>query len=178
MIIPARPPMCLRCKVVGHVRKNCNTPYCRYHKQYGHATEGCSAEKAAKSKTSYASVTKGSYIAMEGLGETEDMDETDETDDIDGTAGTVATGLRNDCVHQTASGESGPPLPQHAAGPLERGEPPERDGHARTLAGGPAVGGTAGDGKQRTTMAPTTSTTLNIDDNVTTDGPPATSVTR
>ena len=56
--IPGHPPMCLRCKVVGHVRKNCNTPYCRHHRQYGHATEGCRAVKAIKkSRKSYARYT-------------------------------------------------------------------------------------------------------------------------
>ena len=124
--IPGRPPMCLRCKKVGYVQKNCNTPFCRHHGQYGHVTEGCSAEKAKKSKRSYASVAavvNVPLIDMEESGQTE-TDEDNETNDIDGTA---VTGLHNDGVRQIASAEPGPSL--HAASPLECGEPTDCDVH-------------------------------------------------
>ena len=159
------------------MRNNCDTPFCCHHGQYGHATEGCSAERAKKSKRSYASVAAVLNVPLmevEGTGQTV-LDEDNETDDIDGTAGIAKTGLRNDGMRQTASAEPGSPLPQRAAGLLKRGEPPERDGHAhpaQTPAAAPTTGGTAGNGKQRTTTTSTTSTTLNIDDNVTTDRPP------
>ena len=54
--VPERPPLCLKCKNIRHLRKKCNTPYCRHHQQYGHTTESCSAEKA-KLK-SYANVAR------------------------------------------------------------------------------------------------------------------------
>ena len=132
-------------------------------------------EKAAKSKKSYTSVSAGRQNVMEGLGEPDGDFETDETDDPDETA---ATELRNDGVRQIASADLEPP-PQRAAGSIERGEPPERDGPvhpAKAPVANPVAGGSAGEGKQRTTTTTTTSTTQNTDDSGTTDGPPAASV--
>ena len=92
--IAGRPPMCLRCKKVGHVRKNCDTPSCRHHGQYGHATEGCSADKASKAKTSYASVVLN--VPQIDIDESDMIDRTDEGDETDGTGLTEVTELRND----------------------------------------------------------------------------------
>ena len=35
--IAGHPPLCLWCRNTGHARKSCTTPYCRHHRQYGHA---------------------------------------------------------------------------------------------------------------------------------------------
>ena len=51
-VITGRKPLCLKCKGVGHYRRDCTTPYCRHHDAYGHDTEGCSAAK------SYAAATR------------------------------------------------------------------------------------------------------------------------
>ena len=51
-VITGRKPLCLKCKHVGHYRRNCTTPYCRHHDVYGHDSEGCSAAK------SYAAATR------------------------------------------------------------------------------------------------------------------------
>ena len=39
--MPGRPPLCLHCGYIGHVRQNCTTPYCRHCERYGHSTEEC-----------------------------------------------------------------------------------------------------------------------------------------
>ena len=39
--MPGRPPLCLRCGFIGHVRLNCIMPYCRHCERYGHSTEEC-----------------------------------------------------------------------------------------------------------------------------------------
>ena len=76
--VPERPPLCLKCKTIGHLRKKCNTPFCRHHQQYGHTTESCSAEKA-KLK-SYANVAR-KVLQEEGDISCEEIvyDETEET---------------------------------------------------------------------------------------------------
>ena len=51
-VITGRKPLCLKCKGVGHYRRDCTTPYCRHHDAYGHDSEGCSAAK------SYAAATR------------------------------------------------------------------------------------------------------------------------
>ena len=106
--------MCLRCKRVAHVRRNCDTPFCRHRGEYGHATEGCSAEKVNKTKRSYASVaavSNVSHIDMEGP----------EGDEID------LTELRNNSVCQSESAAPGLPRPQRVVRPLKRDESAERD---------------------------------------------------
>ena len=60
--IPGRPPMCLKCRYTGHVRKDCATPFCRHHGSYGHTTESCSAEKAEVGKRSYANVARRKIV--------------------------------------------------------------------------------------------------------------------
>ena len=62
--IAGRPPLCLRCKKIGHVRKSCTTPSCRHHRQYGHATEGCSAEKAQRNRKSVAPSSQVDYEVL------------------------------------------------------------------------------------------------------------------
>ena len=51
-VITGHKPLCLKCKHVGHYRRDCTTPDCRHHDTYGHDSEGCSAAK------SYAAATR------------------------------------------------------------------------------------------------------------------------
>ena len=39
--VPGRRPLCLKCHHIGHVRSNCDTPFCRHCKMFGHHTELC-----------------------------------------------------------------------------------------------------------------------------------------
>ena len=41
LTITGHKPLCLRCNGEGHVRRDCNVPYCRHHEVYGDATESC-----------------------------------------------------------------------------------------------------------------------------------------
>ena len=45
LTITGHKPLCLRCNGEGHVRRDCNVPYCRHHEVYGHATESCAEAK-------------------------------------------------------------------------------------------------------------------------------------
>ena len=42
LTIRGRKPLCLRCRHEGHYRRDCFTPFCRHHGEYGHTTESCS----------------------------------------------------------------------------------------------------------------------------------------
>ncbi|XP_049270085.1 uncharacterized protein LOC125757874 [Rhipicephalus sanguineus] len=41
VLIPGRPPLCLRCKRVGHVRRQCKTPRCLQCHRFGHLSDAC-----------------------------------------------------------------------------------------------------------------------------------------
>ena len=45
-VITGRKPLCLKCKHVGHYRRDCTTPYCRHHDTYGHDAEDSSRIRA------------------------------------------------------------------------------------------------------------------------------------
>ncbi|XP_064488412.1 uncharacterized protein LOC135400510 [Ornithodoros turicata] len=39
--IPGRPPLCLRCRRVGHMRQQCKFPKCKECRRFGHDSESC-----------------------------------------------------------------------------------------------------------------------------------------
>ncbi|KAM7307253.1 uncharacterized protein ISCGN_010889 [Ixodes scapularis] len=41
VLVPGRPPLCLRCNRIGHIRRECRTPRCGECRRYGHATSEC-----------------------------------------------------------------------------------------------------------------------------------------
>ncbi|XP_077486303.1 uncharacterized protein LOC144097455 [Amblyomma americanum] len=41
VLIPGRPPLCLRCSRVGHARRQCRTPRCTQCRRFGHTAENC-----------------------------------------------------------------------------------------------------------------------------------------
>ncbi|XP_075740523.1 uncharacterized protein LOC119164683 [Rhipicephalus microplus] len=41
VLIPGRPPLCLRCSKVEHIRRNCRTPRCDNCRRFGHSAEDC-----------------------------------------------------------------------------------------------------------------------------------------
>lgn len=41
LLISGRPPSCLRCHRVGHIRRHCRTPWCAKCRRYGHKPEDC-----------------------------------------------------------------------------------------------------------------------------------------
>ncbi|XP_072145969.1 uncharacterized protein [Dermacentor andersoni] len=48
VLIPGRPPLCLRCNKVGHIRRNCRTPRCETCRRFGHTAEECVVTYADK----------------------------------------------------------------------------------------------------------------------------------
>ncbi|XP_075547734.1 uncharacterized protein LOC142582201 [Dermacentor variabilis] len=41
VIVPGRPPLCLRCKKSGHIRKDCRIPRCSACRKFGHEADDC-----------------------------------------------------------------------------------------------------------------------------------------
>ncbi|XP_037559858.1 uncharacterized protein LOC119436893 [Dermacentor silvarum] len=52
LLIPGRPPLCLRCNTVGHIRRQCKTPRCAKCHRYGHNAEACVGTYADKLRDS------------------------------------------------------------------------------------------------------------------------------
>lgn len=48
--VPGRPAMCLRCQMLGHMRRQCTTPWCRVCRTFGHDSTACVQSYAAKAK--------------------------------------------------------------------------------------------------------------------------------
>nr|XP_050052490.2 uncharacterized protein LOC126548394 [Dermacentor andersoni] len=66
VVVPGRPPLCLRCRGTGHIRKECRVPRCGICRRYGHEEDQCTR----------------TYASIAGPGTSEDsavmlMDETD-----------------------------------------------------------------------------------------------------
>ncbi|XP_077534780.1 uncharacterized protein LOC144146726 [Haemaphysalis longicornis] len=58
VLIPGRPPLCLRCSRTGHVRLQCRTPRCYQCRRYGHAVENCVMTYADKLRQGQAKTTE------------------------------------------------------------------------------------------------------------------------
>lgn len=67
--IPGRPPLCLRCKRVGHLRRLCKTPWCKTCRGFGHVEEDCISTYASKTR-----------IAVEDATEIMDVEEHTQTE--------------------------------------------------------------------------------------------------
>ncbi|XP_064480582.1 uncharacterized protein LOC135394056 [Ornithodoros turicata] len=48
--IPGRPPLCLRCKKIGHFRKNCSSSWCKACRRFGHDADDCVSTYASKTR--------------------------------------------------------------------------------------------------------------------------------
>lgn len=48
--IPGRPPLCLRCRKVGHLRKQCRTPWCKVCRTFGHEEDDCVQSYASRTR--------------------------------------------------------------------------------------------------------------------------------
>ncbi|XP_064467947.1 uncharacterized protein LOC135378789 [Ornithodoros turicata] len=53
--IPGRPPLCLRCKGVGHIRKQCHTPWCKTCRRFGHEEDECVVTYASRVRQQHGS---------------------------------------------------------------------------------------------------------------------------
>lgn len=48
--VPGRPPLCLRCRQMGHIRRQCRSPWCRKCRCFGHLEADCVQTYASKIK--------------------------------------------------------------------------------------------------------------------------------
>ena len=57
--VAGRAPLCLKCRLTGHYRRECNTPYCRHHGAFGHSTESCVLQKVSYANAAKKTVVEG-----------------------------------------------------------------------------------------------------------------------
>ena len=76
VVIPGRAPLCLRCRGIGHIRRDCRVPRCGVCRRYGHDDSQC--------VRSYASITGPSRTdeVSEHLMDAADAEEASREDDI------------------------------------------------------------------------------------------------
>ncbi|KAH8032872.1 hypothetical protein HPB51_003255 [Rhipicephalus microplus] len=46
VVVPGRPPLCLRCRSTGHMRRDCKVPRCRECHSFGHEQDQCNRSYA------------------------------------------------------------------------------------------------------------------------------------
>ncbi|KAK8756308.1 hypothetical protein V5799_000990, partial [Amblyomma americanum] len=51
VVVPGRPPICLRCKRTAHIRRDCRTPRCSLCRSLGHEREGYADKKSFENQT-------------------------------------------------------------------------------------------------------------------------------
>ncbi|KAM7280963.1 hypothetical protein ISCGN_005801 [Ixodes scapularis] len=89
LVMSGRPPLCLRCKKVGHIRRQCRTPKCARCNRFGHESDEC--------YSSYAALLRGSGTEPDANQEFMDISEV-----VDATGEVLPT--------QAGSAEAGPPI--------------------------------------------------------------------
>ncbi|KAM7307461.1 hypothetical protein ISCGN_011097 [Ixodes scapularis] len=89
LVMSGRPPLCMRCKKVGHIRRQCRTPKCARCNRFGHESDEC--------YSSYAAVLRGSGTEPDANQEFMDISEV-----VDATGEVLPT--------QAGSAEAGPPI--------------------------------------------------------------------
>ncbi|XP_065311184.1 uncharacterized protein [Dermacentor albipictus] len=47
VVVPGRPPLCLRCRGTGHIRKECRVPRCGICRRFGHEDDQCTRTYAS-----------------------------------------------------------------------------------------------------------------------------------
>lgn len=72
LLIPGRPPLCLRCNRVGHIRRYCRVPRCAKCRRYGHEAPDC--------MTTYATALQGPLGDAEGIAAEHLMDASEVAD--------------------------------------------------------------------------------------------------
>ncbi|XP_077523225.1 uncharacterized protein LOC144134122 [Amblyomma americanum] len=65
VVVPGRPPICLRCKRTGHIRRDCRTPRCSLCRSFGHEREGCVRTYAPVSTGTAPPQDDGSELLMD-----------------------------------------------------------------------------------------------------------------
>ncbi|KAG0436340.1 hypothetical protein HPB47_018005, partial [Ixodes persulcatus] len=79
--VAGRPPLCLRCRQVGHMGRQCKAPWCRLCREVGHTEDDCAPTYATRAR---GRVTTPANIQLM------DHDETEETNEQNPTAVTAA----------------------------------------------------------------------------------------
>lgn len=128
--VPGRPPLCLRCKAVGHIRKQCRTPWCKTCRRFGHEDDECVATYASKLRPQQES--SNGQLGME-LGEGGDIAAGTAVGKADGE---VASGAE-------AEGADAEALPRETCRPVTEVEPSPGPGAAAAAPSGGAAASTS-----------------------------------
>lgn len=126
VVVPGRPPVCLRCQNAGHVRRECRVPRCSRCRRFGHDESAC-----VKTYASVAGPVGGNDIS-EHL-----MDEVDAEEAANGGGVEVVT-VAADATGNTANGDSDGKASSAVHG-QETVPTAEESGHNSVVKGKPAV---------------------------------------
>lgn len=65
--VPGRPPLCLRCRQLGHIRRQCRATWCRKCRSFGHIDADCVQTYASKTKQRSAPQTMDDFMDAEDI---------------------------------------------------------------------------------------------------------------
>ncbi|KAH9370875.1 hypothetical protein HPB48_020720 [Haemaphysalis longicornis] len=68
--VPGRPAMCLRCQQLGHMRRQCTTPWCRACRGFGHDSSACEQSYAARARGMRTTQPLNDFMDIEEIQET------------------------------------------------------------------------------------------------------------
>lgn len=119
VLIPGRPPLCLRCNKVGHIRRQCRTPRCDSCRRFGHSADECALTYADKLRHG---TRPPDEVVQEHL--------MDATEVLDATGGLSTEGATGSTTSHVAEGTSALPK-QEVSGvtstALQNHAPPQQD---------------------------------------------------
>lgn len=68
--VPGRPAICLRCQQLGHMRRQCTTPWCRACRGFGHDSSACEQSYAARARGMRTTQPLDDFMDIEKIQET------------------------------------------------------------------------------------------------------------
>ncbi|KAG0422065.1 hypothetical protein HPB47_002088 [Ixodes persulcatus] len=124
VLVPGRPPLCLRCNRIGHIRRECRIPRCGECRRYGHDASEC--------VTTYADKLRQSRSVTEDVVQDHLMDISEVVDATGDIASSPIKTQRTESETSTQRPEEDAgPLLKLGARPVPLHRPSPRDGRRR-----------------------------------------------